>query len=78
MTLDIDATASLIAALDLVISAPTTVSILSGALGVPTWQLTCGADWHGLGQSRSPWQPRLKRFYSSLAPRFHSGPPREL
>jgi hypothetical protein len=63
MHCELDETAALIAALDLVVSAPTTVSILAAALGVPTWQLTCGADWHALGQANSPWQPRLTRFY---------------
>jgi hypothetical protein len=63
MYTDLDETAALICALDLVLSAPTVVSILAGALGTPTWQLTCGADWHALGQAGSPWQPRLRRFY---------------
>jgi tetratricopeptide (TPR) repeat protein len=63
MYADLDETAALISALDLVLSAPTSVSILAGALGTPTWQLTCGADWHALGQAQSPWLPSLRRFY---------------
>ena len=53
----------LLASLDLVISAPTTVSALAGALGVPTWQLNSGVDWQGLNQPYSPWQPSVRRFY---------------
>jgi len=60
---DLDGTAALMRALDLVISAPTTVSILSGALGTPTWQLVSGIDWHALGGAASPWLPALRRFY---------------
>lgn len=62
---DLDDTAALIGALDLVISAPTTVSILAGALGTPTWQLTSGADWHALGKRHVPWLPSVRRFYRS-------------
>jgi tetratricopeptide (TPR) repeat protein len=60
---DFDGTAALIASLDLVISAPTTVSVLAGAVGTPVWQLTCGIDWHCLGAAHSPWQPALVRFH---------------
>lgn len=70
MRVEIDRTAALIAALDLVISAPTTVSVLAGALGVDTWQLTCGADWHALGEPNSPWQPSVRRFYRTVGERW--------
>jgi tetratricopeptide (TPR) repeat protein len=60
---DLDGVCGLVSALDLVITAPTTVSALAGALGVPTWQLNSGIDWHGLNQPYSPWQPSVRRFY---------------
>jgi tetratricopeptide (TPR) repeat protein len=60
---DFDGIAALATELDLVISAPTTFSLLTGALGVPTWQLTSGIDWHGLNQPRLPWQPSVRRFH---------------
>lgn len=59
---DLDETAALISALDLVISAPTTVSVLAAALGVPSWQLSHGADWQMLGHSGHPWFASLTRF----------------
>lgn len=60
---DLDDTAALMSALDLVICAPTTVSILAAGAGVPTWQLASGADWQTLGENRVPWLPALRRFY---------------
>jgi hypothetical protein len=68
---DLDETAALMSALDLVVSAPTTVSVLSAALGVPTWQLSQGADWQRLGRETHPWFGRLVRFTSAW------GEPRE-
>lgn len=57
---DLDGVMALMAGLDLVVTAPTTVSTLSGAVGTPTWQLTRGVDWHGMGCERSPWQPSVR------------------
>jgi Flp pilus assembly protein TadD len=59
---DLDETAAVISALDLVISAPTTVSVLAAALGIETWQLTFGADWQTHGTQHNPWYPALRRF----------------
>ncbi|HKA42729.1 MAG TPA: tetratricopeptide repeat protein [Burkholderiales bacterium] len=59
---DLDEAAALTRALDLVISAPTAASVLSAALGVPTWQLHHGADWQMHGLPRHPWLPALRRF----------------
>jgi len=59
---DLDETAALMQSLDLVITGPTTVSVLAGALGVPTWQMHYGADWQTLGTDRLPWLPALVRF----------------
>jgi tetratricopeptide (TPR) repeat protein len=56
---DIDESAALTSALDLVISAPTSTSILAAALGVPTWQILLGSDWQSFGTEENLW-------YSSL------------
>jgi tetratricopeptide (TPR) repeat protein len=63
---DLDDVAALMRSLDLVISAPTAVSVLSAALGVPTWQLHHGMDWQMHGQPRHPWLRSLRRFQRSL------------
>ncbi len=54
---DLDETAALMRGLDLGISAPTSVSILSAALGVATWQMHYGLQWQCHGQKDSPWYP---------------------
>ena len=46
---DLDEAAALTRACDLVISAPTAVSVLAAAVGVPTWQMTYGPDWQTHG-----------------------------
>jgi tetratricopeptide (TPR) repeat protein len=57
---DLDETAALMRSMDLVISAPTSVSIMSAALGVPTWQLNYGTEWQRCGQPDNPWYPSMK------------------
>jgi Tfp pilus assembly protein PilF len=57
---DLDETAALMAALDLVISAPTSVSILTGALGVPTWQFNYASNWQCYGEVMNPWLPAVR------------------
>jgi hypothetical protein len=59
---DIDEAAALTRACDLVISAPTAVSLLAAGLGVPTWQLTYGPNWQTHGTGRNPWLPAMVRF----------------
>ena len=59
---DLDETAALIMALDLVISAPTTVSVLAAALGVETWQMMYGYDWQTHGTERNLWLPAMRQF----------------
>lgn len=54
---DLDETAALITALDLVITAPTAVQAIAGALGVPT--LLLGASWLALGTDHFPFQPSV-------------------
>jgi hypothetical protein len=61
---DFAATASLIAALDLVITVDTAVAHVAGALGKPAWVLLPYApDWRWLlGRSDSPWYNSLRLF----------------
>jgi Flp pilus assembly protein TadD len=59
---DLDETAALMRGLDLVIGAPTSVTILSAALGVPTWQMSYGPDWQRFGQQHNPWYPAMRSF----------------
>jgi tetratricopeptide (TPR) repeat protein len=63
---DVDGAAAMTAALDLVISAPTAVTDLSAALGVPTWQLHHGTDWKIHGAGYHPWFPAMRRFQCGL------------
>ncbi|MDA7977227.1 MAG: tetratricopeptide repeat protein [Pirellulales bacterium] len=63
---DVDDIASLISALDLVITVPNRVAHVAGALDVPTW--TVLADWPswrwGLTGERTPWYPTMRLFRS--------------
>lgn len=53
---DFAAVADLLAALDLVITAPTMVSALAGAVGAPTLRLLRQRAWTPLGTTREPFQ----------------------
>jgi len=57
-------TATLIGALDLVISVDTAVAHLAGALGKPVWVLLPFVpDWRWLlDREDSPWYPKMKLF----------------
>lgn len=59
-----DDTASVIAALDLVITIDTAIAHLAGALGKPVWVLLkFGADWRWLrDREDSPWYPSARLF----------------
>lgn len=61
---DLDQLASLISALDLVITTPTHVAHLAGGLGVETWTLLpADTSWYWfLDRDNSPWYPRMKLF----------------
>ena len=59
---DLESVAGLIWNLDVVITAPTAVSSLSGAIGIETWQIDSGNDWTLLGEDRSPWLPAVQAF----------------
>ncbi len=67
---DLAGTASLIAALDLVISVDTMIAHLAGALGRPVWLLDrFGGDWRwqaGFDHGRA-WYPTLRRFAQTQA-----------
>ncbi len=57
---DLESVAGLITALDAVVTAPTAVSSIAGAVGARTWQLDSGSDWTALGEDRSPWAPSVR------------------
>lgn len=59
---DLEEAAALTAALDLVISAPTSVGELAGALGVPVWRFSPVGDWSTLGTGVRPWYPTLRLY----------------
>jgi hypothetical protein len=59
---DLEEAAALTQAMELVISAPTAVSTLAGALGVETWRMSYGSDWKMLGTGRDPWYTTLQCF----------------
>ncbi|OJU13337.1 MAG: hypothetical protein BGN85_07725 [Alphaproteobacteria bacterium 64-11] len=73
---DIDGTAALCAALDLVLSAPTAAGATAGAVGAKTWFVTAGRTWPQLGTAEYPWYADTKVFWpekfgdwNSLMPR---------
>lgn len=55
-----DEAAALTAALDLVISAGTSVCAMAGALGKPTWMFTIRGVWDRLGAENYPWLPSVR------------------
>jgi tetratricopeptide (TPR) repeat protein len=57
---ELDRACALMAALKLVISAPTAVSWLSAGAGVPTLKLLHGLSWTALGQSHEPFAPACR------------------
>ncbi|HYF87377.1 tetratricopeptide repeat protein [Azospirillum sp.] len=57
---DLDGAAALTAALDLVISAGTSVAEMAGALGVPVWRVGPAGDWTALGTACRPWYPSMR------------------
>jgi tetratricopeptide (TPR) repeat protein len=54
---ELDRTAAMLSALDLVISAPTAVSWLAAGLGVKTFKLNYHVSWTAFGQSYEPFAP---------------------
>lgn len=65
---DLDRTAALMGALDLVISNGSANAILAGAIGLPVWMFYyADAHWNRLGTDRIPWVPSLvtvERFWN--------------
>ncbi|MFA7269343.1 MAG: tetratricopeptide repeat protein [Sterolibacterium sp.] len=61
---DLNEVAALNVNLDLVITAPTAVGELSGALGVPTWTMLLKHESiMDLGTGGMPWEPSVKLYY---------------
>ncbi|MBY6263967.1 tetratricopeptide repeat protein [Azospirillum sp. 412522] len=59
---DLDGAAALTTALDLVISAGTSVAEMAGALGAPVWRIGPAGDWTALGTGCRPWYPSMRLF----------------
>lgn len=73
---DIDGTAALSSALDLVLSAPTAAAATAASVGTEVWFLTAGRSWPQLGTDEYPWYAKTRvlspeRFgdWASLMPR---------
>ena len=60
---DIDGSAALCAALDLVLSAPTAAAATAASVGAKVWFLTAGRTWPQLGTSEYPWYADTKVFW---------------
>jgi tetratricopeptide (TPR) repeat protein len=59
---DIDGTAALAAALDLVLSAPTAAAATAASVGTEVWFLTAGRTWPQLGTDEYPWYAKTRVF----------------
>lgn len=59
---DLDDTAALSAACDLMISAPTAAAALAASVGTETWFVTAGRVWPQLGTDHYPWYPKTRVF----------------
>lgn len=59
---DIDGSAALCAALDLVISAPTAAAATAASVGAPVWFVTAGRTWPQLGTQEYPWYAHTRVF----------------
>ena len=57
---DIDGTAALSAALDLVLSAPTAAAATAASVGAEVWFLTAGRTWPQLGTDEYPWYAKTR------------------
>lgn len=62
---DLEGLAALIANLDLVITAPTAVGEMAGAVGTPVWRLVGDRDWSTLGTGIRPWFSSMRLFLHS-------------
>ncbi len=59
---DLEEAAALTAALDLVVSAGTSVAEMAGALGVPVWRFGGRGEWTALGTGCRPWYTSMRLF----------------
>lgn len=57
---DLDGTAALLRALDLVIAPAVSVGELAAAVGTPTWRFGMPGDWTALGTAVRPWFPAMR------------------
>jgi tetratricopeptide (TPR) repeat protein len=57
---ELDRTASLLTALDCVVSAPTAVSWLAAACGTPTFKILYDTSWTSFGQTFEPFAPACR------------------
>ena len=71
---DLQATADIIAGLDLVITADTAVAHLAGAMGRPVWVLLAryALDWQWPRTPSTPWYPSARLFIQSIPGDWHS------
>lgn len=74
---DIDGTAALCKALDLVISAPTAAAHKAAAVGAEVWYLSVGLGWPQLGTATYPWYANTRVYWpekfgdwDAVMPRF--------
>ncbi len=57
---EIDRTAAMISTLDAVVSAPTSVSWIAAALGVPTFKILYNNSWTSFGEGYEPFAPSCR------------------
>jgi tetratricopeptide (TPR) repeat protein len=57
---EIDRAAALMASLDCVVSAPTSVAWISAAIGVPTFKILRDTAWTAFGENREPFAPAAR------------------
>ncbi|MCC6919537.1 MAG: glycosyltransferase family protein [Alphaproteobacteria bacterium] len=57
--LELDRTAALLSAMDAIVSAPTAVASIAGALGVPTYKVLHLGSWTAMGADREPFTPSV-------------------
>lgn len=69
---DIDEVAALTRALDLVISAPVSVPMISGAVGTPSWAVEPRFEWSLFGSRRIPIMPYMRPFIRGYRERWES------
>ncbi|MEO8302238.1 MAG: hypothetical protein ABI608_10610, partial [Rhizomicrobium sp.] len=74
---DIDGTAALCQALDLVVSAPTAAAHTAASVGTEVWYLSVGFGWPQLGTSEYPWHANTRVYWpekfgdwDAVMPRF--------